>query len=227
MLSNTLRTRGLHAGVRFAPPATLDKQHKQRFQLRCSEGFDWRKEEYGEQAWALQSPQSEGDPRSQLKLTLQREVVNFEDIFPTGSLEVFNDNVKLALAAVADVFNPRLILASGVIIRLTTQAEGGDARLFLANRALNLETRLSPLGRPVHAVGLKFLLPPLPGENQPNWQAEVKVESLVEDVRQLFIEVDAKWGNPIAWNVDEVVTRVCTTHDFATRQVIEFLEQFD
>jgi hypothetical protein len=76
-------------------------------------------------------------------------------------------------------------------------------------------------------VGLKFLLPPLPGENQPNWQAEVKVESLVEDVRQLFIEVDAKWGNPIAWNVDEVVTRVCTTHDFATRQVIEFLEQFD
>src|SRR5262245_39757966 len=105
MLANTLRTRGLHAGVRFAPAATLDKLHKQKFQLKCSEGFDWRKEEYGENAWSLQSPQSEGDPRSQLKLTLQRDAFNFEDFFPTGSLEIFNDSLKLALNAVAEVFN--------------------------------------------------------------------------------------------------------------------------
>ena len=93
---------------------------------------------------------------------------------------------------------------------------------------MHLEDRLEPLGRPIHAVGLKMLLPPLPpGTDQPNWQAEIKIESLVEDFRQLFIEVDAKWANPVEWGAEEVVSRVRTAHEFATTQVIQFLEQFN
>jgi len=224
MLPQTIKTRGLHAGVRFAPSAVLDKQHKQQFQHKCGEGFDWRRQEYQENVWLLASPQPEGDPRSQLKLSLQPDLVNFEDYFPTGPLEVFCDNMRLALTCVADVFSPRLILASGMVIRLTAQSEGNDARVYLGQRCLRLDDRLGVLGRPVHAVGLKLLLPPLPGEDQPNWQAEIKIESLIEDVRQLFIEVDARWANPVAWDLNTVVERLKTAHAFAMGPVVQMLQ---
>lgn len=227
MLTHTIRTRGLHAAVRFAPIALMDKQHKQQFQAKCSEGFDWRREEYNENHWILRSPQSEGDPRSLLQLALQRDSLSFEDHFPTGSLDLFNDNLRMALDAVAAVFSPRLLLGTGIVVRMTVEAPGGDARIFLGNRAFHLGDRLAPLGRPIHAVGLRLLMPPIPGENQPNWQAEVKIESLVEDYRQIFIELDARWSNAQPWNLDEVTSNVRTAHAFATEQVVRFLEQFD
>jgi len=225
MIPETIKTRGLHVGVRFAPPAVLDKQRKQQFQLKTSEGFDWRRQEYVENGWYLVSPQAEGDPRSQLKLSLQPEIVNFEDFFPTATLDVFCDNLRLCLGCIAEVFNPRLMLATGIVIRLTAQSQGNDARVFLGQRCLRLEDRLSPLGRPVHAVGFKLLLPPLAGENNPNWQAEVKVESLVEDVRQLFIEVDARWPAPAAWDLDVLVERIRVTHSFMNHQVVAMLNE--
>jgi len=227
MLPETIKTRGYHAGVRFAPQALLDKQHKQEFQQKTSEGFDWRRQEYADKVWHLVSPQTEGDPRSQLKLSLHPDLVNFEDFFPTGPLDLFLDNLKLALECVASVFNPKIIVGSGICIRLTAQAKGEDARVFLGTRCLHLDDRLGPLGRPVHAVGLKMLLPPLPGKDKPNWQAEVKIESLVEDIRQLFVEVDARWANPVKWDPQVVIDRVKTAHEFVTTQVVEFLQQFD
>jgi hypothetical protein len=226
LLSETIKTRGLHAGIRFAPQALLDKQHKQQFQLKASEGFDWRRQEYAEKVWQLVSPQKEGDPRSQLKLSLHPDLVHFEDFFPTGSLEMFYDNLKMALECISSVFSPKIIVGSGIVIRLTAQSEGEDARVFLGSRCLRLDDRLGPLGRPVLAVGLKMLLPPLAGKDKPNWQAEVKIESLVEDIRQLFIEADARWANPVKWDPDVVVDRVKTTHDFVVNQVVEFLRQF-
>ncbi len=224
MIPETIKTRGLHAGVRFAPPANLDKQHKQQFQMKANEGFDWQRQEYTERVWRLATPQANGDPRSHLKLTLQPDAVNFEDSFPTGPMEVFFDNLKLALDAVAAVFNPRLILGIGAVVRLSSQSDPEDARVFLGGQCLKIDERLSSLGRPVHGMGIKLLLPPLPGEGKPNWQAIVRVESLLEDVRQLFIEVDARWGTPSQWNPQTAVDSVKTAHDFATGQVVQFLK---
>ncbi len=227
MLRDTIKTRGLHAAVRFAPRASLDKAHKQQFMIKAGEGFDWRRQEFADQAWQLTSPQEEGDPRSQWKLTINPELVHFEDYFPTGSLDMFADNLRLALDSFAAVFDPKVILASGIVVRFTAQSETQDARVYLGQHCLHLDDRLQPLKRPVHAVGLKLLLPPLPGPDQPNWQAEVKVESLVEDIRQLSIEVTGQWAAPVpvAWDPHTVVDRVRTVHDFATRQVVDFLLQ--
>lgn len=225
MLPQTIKTRGLHVGVRFAPSAALDKHHKQQFQIKASEGFDWRRQEYLQNAWHLVSPQAEGDPRSQLKLSISPDLVNFEDYFPTTSIDLYLDNLKLALETVAGIFGPRLILATGVVVRLTAQSLDNDGRLYLGQRCLHLDDRLGPLGRPVHAVGLKLLLPPLPGPDKPNWQAEIKVESLIEDVRQLFIEVDARWGQPGPWDPNIAVERARTAFEFATTRVVALLKE--
>ncbi len=224
MRPDTVKTRGLHVGIRFAPRVNLDKQHKQQFQAKCNEGFDWRRQDFAQNAWQLVSPQVDGDPRSQLKLSVHPDGLNFEDFFPTGPLDLFFDNLKLAMECVASVFKPRMIVGSGVAIRQTMDAEDGDARIFLGQRCLNLDDRLEPLGRPVHAVGLKMLLPPLPGEGNPKWHAEVKIESLVEDVSQLYVEVDARWTDAVAWNPEAIIERVKTTHAFAATQIIGFLE---
>ncbi|MEE8169469.1 MAG: hypothetical protein V3T70_02880, partial [Phycisphaerae bacterium] len=192
-----------------------------------SQGFDWTRHEYNNNAWRLSSPQQEGDPRSHLKLSVQPDMVNFEDFFPVAPFDVFLDNLKMVLEMLADVFGPKIVLGSGAVVRLTADIHGQDARIFLGHRCLGLEKRLNPLGRPVHAVGLKLLLPPVPVKNEPPWQAELKIESLVEDVRQLFIEVDAKWGTPTAWNIDEVVRRVRVANDFTRKQVLQFLAQYE
>lgn len=225
MLLETLKTRGLHAAIRFAPVAQLNKHHKQQFQAKANEGFDWQRQEYTENAWRLASPQREGDRRSQLKLTLSPDSMTFEDSFPTGPVELFNDNLKMAMDVVSTVFNPRLMIAVGVVIRMTAQSDQGDSRIYLGRHCLRLDDRLAALGRPVHGMGIKMLLPPLPGEGQPNWQAAIKVESLLEDVRQLFIEVDAQWPAPIAWGGDAVIERVKTCHEFITNNVVDFLHK--
>lgn len=224
MLPDTIKTRGLHAAIRFAPQAALDKQHKQQFQIKANEGFDWQRQEYSDNLWRLTTPQAEGDRRSQLKFSVAPDVVNFEDSFPTGPLDVFFDNLRLAMDVVVSVFNPRLIVGVGIIVRLSAQSQLDDGRVYLGKHCLKLDNRLAPLGRPVHGLGLKLLLPPLSGEGKPNWQAIVNVESLLEDVRQLYIEVDARWGNPFQWDAEGVIERTKTAHDFATNQVADFLK---
>ncbi len=225
MLPQSVKTRGIHAAVRFAPAATLNKEHKQKFQIKSNEGFDWQRQEYADNVWRLTTPQTDGDRRSQLKLTLQPDSFTFEDSFPTGPLDLFSDNLKLVMDCVASVFSPQFVLAIGAVVRLTAQSDPEDARVFLGNRCLMLDDRLKPLGRPVHGVGLKMLLPPVAAEGGPNWQATIKVETLIEDVRQLFIEVDARWGQPTQWNSQAIVDRVNTAHQFATTEVVDFLHK--
>lgn len=225
MLPQTLKTRGIHAGVRFAPAATLDKAQKHAFQHKANEGFDWQRQEFSQSAWRLMSPQSDGDRRSLLKFSIQREGFNFEDSFPTSPLSVFYDNLRLATAVVEDVFGPKVMVGAGVVVRVTVQSDPDDARMFLGGKCLKLDDRLAPLGRPVHGVGLSMFLPPLPGEGQPNWQAAVKIETLIEDVRQLFIEVDARWGVPAQWNAQTLIDRVQTAHNFTMNQVISFISK--
>ncbi|MBK8266954.1 MAG: hypothetical protein IPK83_01055 [Planctomycetes bacterium] len=162
MLPQTLKTRGIHAGVRFAPAATLDKAQKHAFQHKANEGFDWQRQEFSQSAWRLMSPQSDGDRRSLLKFSIQREGFNFEDSFPTSPLSVFYDNLRLATAVVEDVFGPKVMVGAGVVVRVTVQSDPDDARMFLGGKCLKLDDRLAPLGRPVHGVGLSMFLPPLP-----------------------------------------------------------------
>lgn len=225
MLPQTLKTRGIHAGVRFAPAAALDKAQKHAFQHKANEGFDWQRQEFSQSVWRLMSPQSDGDRRSLLKFSIQREGFNFEDSFPTSPLSVFYDNLRLATAVVEDVFGPKVMVGTGIVVRVTVQSDPDDARMFLGGKCLKLDDRLAPLGRPVHGVGLSMFLPPLPGEGQPNWQAAVKIETLIEDVRQLFIEVDARWGVPVQWNAQTLIDRVQTAHNFTMNQVISFISK--
>ncbi len=223
MLKDTIKTRGLHTVVRFAPQAILDKQRKRDFQIKANEGFDWQRQEFTDRLWSLTAPQSEGDPRSHLKLAVQPDSFSFEDSFPIGTRDVYKDNLKLALEVLASVFKPRIMLRIGVVIRLSAQSADDDARVYLGKNCLRLDDRLTPLSRPVHAVGLKLLLPPIQGEGQPNWQATVKVESLVEDVRQLYIEVDAHWGTPCQWAPQTAIDNLDTACQFSMNQVSDFL----
>ncbi|MCA9256379.1 MAG: hypothetical protein KDA33_12115 [Phycisphaerales bacterium] len=227
MLPQTVKTRGIHVGIRFAPQAPLDKQHRQAFQMKANEGFDWQRHEYAANAWRLSSPQPENDRRSELKFTIQPDAMAFEDQFPTGPIDLFQDNLKLAMGVVGDVFRPQLMIGgSGCLIRLTAQSATGDSRRFLGQHCMRMEDQLKPLGRPVFGVGFKLLLPAVQGEGQPHWQATMRVESLMEDPKQLFIEVDARWPNPTQWSADEAANRLRTAFDFSTNQVVSFLEQF-
>ena len=63
--------------------------------------------------------------------------------------------------------------------------------------------------------------------NESPWQAEVKIESLVEDIRQIFVEVDAQWAVPSPWAPEEIIRRTRVAYDFANTQVVGFLKGFE
>jgi hypothetical protein len=47
---------------------------------------------------------------------------------------------------------------------------------------------------------------------------------VIEDVRQLFIEVDARWATPAPWDLETITDRVRTAHEFATNKVVTMLK---
>ena len=52
---------------------------------------------------------------------------------------------------------------------------------------------LSPLGGPIAGGGLRFVVPPLPDKPV---ETEVRIESLLKDPKQLWVEVRMKWMQP-------------------------------
>jgi len=57
------------------------------------------------------------------------------------------------------------------------------------------EKSLAVLGRNVLGGGIRFVMPPMPGEGDPT-EVEVKIESFLHDTKKIFVEVVFKWLQP-------------------------------
>lgn len=81
---------------------------------------------------------------------------------------------------------------------------------------------LALFGRPIVGGGFRVLMAPGAGEDE-QFQAEVKVESLLEDPRQLYLELDLGSTAPAGIAVMNPTTLVNATEDFLQGRVIPFL----
>ncbi len=83
------------------------------------------------------------------------------------------------------------------------------------------ESDLAPLGGPIAGGGLRFVIPPV-GDKPV--ETEVRVESLLKDPKQLWVEVRMKWLRPekaeAGFGASELFKRV---NDFIDENVVDFM----
>ena len=94
---------------------------------------------------------------------------------------------------------------------------------YLWEQRLGQDTQeLSVFGRPILGGGLRLMFPPGQEEGE-HYQAEVRVESFLEDVRRLYVEVNLAHGNPEPINALNPTTVIQATEAFMDERVLPFL----
>ena len=113
---------------------------------------------------------------------------------PNRPLVSFIEEAEMIVQAYRRVWPaPVQIVRRDCTLRYLYAVREGHAMQFLWERRLHqTEAGLRPLGRPVLGGGLRLVMPPPPdAAHDPG--IEVKIESLLADARQLFLETQFVW----------------------------------
>lgn len=98
---------------------------------------------------------------------------------------------------------------------------------YLWEQRLGQDTQeLSVFGRPILGGGLRLMFPPGQGEGE-QYQAEVRVESFLEDVRRLYVEVNLASGTPEPINALNPTVLIQATEAFVDERLLPFLRGGD
>jgi hypothetical protein len=116
---------------------------------------------------------------------------------PNRPLVSFIEDAEMVVHAYRRIWpGPILIVRRDCTLRYLYAVREGHAMQFLWERRLHqTDDALSALGRPVLGGGLRLVMPPRP-QVADDAGIEVKVESLLSDSRQLFLEGQFIWETP-------------------------------
>ncbi len=230
------RLRGVTVLVQLAPPVSLDPNTQKDLQRavedraveinyvrRATEGVEFGR----------RHPNS----REQLRVSARPQRLSIEEVFPRADMQFVVKEMDEIVKAALETLRPGILAAITVRVRKQASAPGGDARVYLGERVLQLpQDRTRAFGRPIHMVGVKFMLPPfqLTSEGEGTVSAhdtdgiEVRIESLNEDIADLYVECEHHFleaRKPSSF--DGLEGFIQNTEKFMDRQVAEFLQIAD
>jgi hypothetical protein len=232
---------GYLIGLQFHPPIKLIHAKGLEFAAQLSAHVDAPRElELQENQWTFTQPL--GDRAAGVfQVAIQESQVIVEAAFPTHPLEWLERRFEFIVSEFRKMFTPGLLLGSRASVRGTLQVDG-DARVFLTTHVTMMEKkRLAPLDRPVHLFGIHLVMPPFQLQQQPpagkkgrkvkiiksaDWISEVRVESLLEDSRKLFLETTGQWQTPGKWDEEatkDVVGHLAVVSGFLKGNLVPFL----
>ncbi len=114
---------------------------------------------------------------------------------PKGSLDLFIQETESALEAFEKIWpaHNRQIIKSDATIRQLYETTGEHAFQELWEKRLGQSSQaLKAFGRPIRGGGLRFVMDPLPYEEEPA-NIEVKIESFLRDATKIFVETQFNW----------------------------------
>ncbi len=116
---------------------------------------------------------------------------------PNRDSTAFGKEVEAIVEAFEKTWvTPRQILSCDSTIRYLYETSSEHAfKELWETRLRQSESSLAIFGRRVLGGGLRFVMPPIPGEDDPT-QIEVKIEAYLQDTKKIFIEADFKWPQP-------------------------------
>jgi hypothetical protein len=153
-----------------------------------------------------------------------RLVLSYE--FCENSMNYYQGMMADYIAAFTQATGIGLFLMQGITIRKLVNMKGvDDSRDFLIKKVFSMkEENLQKFGRPLHMLGTRILFP---GTQEDQSTYEVKIETLLEDYKTLFIEnkamfpqlLDTKKGADLG----PVIKK---TDDFINNNLMGFISQF-
>lgn len=228
-----LQPRGFGLKVRFHPEIKLDKKRGHLLAASLSDYLGIEKNELESHKWTFVEPLS-GDPGSRLLVIVTPDSLDLDIRFPPQAQEWVERRFRAVLDGFYEQFNPSLLLNSEALVRGTLQING-DARTFLSTYVMRMDdSQIDPFGRPVHLIGLRFFFPPYQAAAEQDsagsadWAVGIRAESLMEDPGKLFLEADAEWFNPSAWNAasaDTLIAHLSTAREYLEQKVVRFIRE--
>lgn len=162
-----------------------------------------------------------------LSCVFQNDRVEIVHDFPSTDLQGFWRTVEDVLShSVRMLRVPVFVLQQYLVRKIANPLAEPDARLFLTRNVCSIdEGSLQAFGRPVHGTGLRFFFS---ATQESPVEFDVKVESLLRDPTQLFLENTAKFYAPLQGSeFGDVHKNLEATDSFLTGTVVRFLCQFN
>lgn len=119
-----------------------------------------------------------------------------------------------------------MFLMQNITIRKLVNIAGvQDSRDFLIKKVFSLkEENLQKFGRPLHMFGTRIFFP---GTQADQSSFEVKIETLLEDYKTLFVENKAMFPIPLeAKKAGDLGGLMNKTDDFMDKNIMDFIGQF-
>jgi len=224
------RLRGVVAEIDLAPRVLLDPASQRVLQRAVEDrGVDINYVERGIESttFGRRSPNS----RESLSVAAHPGRLSIDASFCPG-LDLIIMEMDEIVKAARDTLQPRFLAGVRVSVVKQTRTPEGDARVYLGDQVLQLSPeRRASLGRPIHRVGIGFFMPPYTlteGESagaQETDGVEVRIESLDEDVSDLYLHCSRYFPEPIdPATFESLRPFIERTNNFLDRQVAQFLQ---
>ena len=194
----------IHMGTNYVilPMPMIDQEHSLKFQRALiSKGIDFTNlalEENQIRVW--RNPPLPLEIRTIAQTSQPQPFGQILVIAPTPNRRL--ENFISEVAAVLEAFDQtwpsqnRRILSCDVTLRCLYQSTSEHAFQELWEERLHQPPgSLAKLERRVLGGGLRFVMPPQPGDPEPT-QVEVKIESFLRDTKKIFIETQFTWPAP-------------------------------
>lgn len=153
-----------------------------------------------------------------------RIVLSYE--YCENSMNYYQSMMSDFISAFFQATGINLFLVQGITIRKLVNMKGiEDSRDFLIKKVFSLkEENLQKFGRPLHMFGTRILFP---GTQEDQSTYEVKMETLLEDYKTLFIENKAMFPMPMdtrkSTDLGPVIKKA---DDFINNNLMGFISQF-
>lgn len=213
----------------FAPSPNLDGPHLRRFQNVLGEkGVEFTHTDASNQGMGVFARVQNSPIEVRVAAQSGAPVGQFTIIAanPGRTLEDFQEEAEVLCAAFAAVWDGSFqVVARDCTIRHLYSVDNPHAFQYLwVTRFGQDESDLGMLGRPVLGGGLRLVMPPTEGEDDPK-QVEVKIESFLPDSRKLYVDVQMAWPKPAAPNAPMAPRALlAAVHEYATTEVVNFIK---
>ncbi len=218
----------IHLGINFItiPPPMVTKQSLLAFQQAIiSSGLDFVKVENPENQIVL-TRKAPSPLQISVRMSESQGQVLIVAPHPQGGLELFIQEVEAALGAFEAVWpaQNRQIIKSDGTIRELRETTSEHAFQELWEKRLGQPTQsLATFERSIRGGGLRFVMGPLPSEDDPT-HIEVKIESFLSDTTKIFVETQFVWPTPTAPGAPFAVReRLTQMNEYIENQVNTFL----
>ena len=219
----------IHLGINFVtiPAPIITHQSLLAFQQAIiSHGLDFVRVENPGRRIVL----TRNDPSS-LQITVGRLEAQVGQVLivaphPREPLDLFVQETEAALGAFEAVWpaQSRQIIRTDSTIRELRETTSMHAFQELWEKRLGQPSQaLASFERPIRGGGLRFVMDPLPNEDEPV-QVEVKIESFLQDTTKIYVETQFIWLKPTTPGTPFAAReRLSQLNSYVENQVYAFL----